>query len=459
MTFVQLAYLGFLPAVLLVYWALPSTRAQNVLLAITSAVFYGWVHPWFLLLLYASTLIDYGVGLGMARWPGRRNLLLGLSLVGNLGLLGTFKYFDFFAGAVAAAGARLGLHLDPPLLRLLLPAGISFYTFQSLSYSIDIWRGRLEPRRDLLAFVVFVSLFPQLVAGPIERARDLLAHVESPRRFSWESLGSGLGLCLRGALLKVVVADNVALYVDRILDLEHPSFPLVWVAMLGFSVQILGDFGGYTLLARGSARMLGFELQENFHQPYSATSPADFWRRWHISFSSWIHDYLYRPLRGERPGPLRRTLATFASLLASGLWHGASWNFVLWGGYHALILVLHRGWQALRPAPLPRPLAIALMFPATVLGWLFFRERDLGRILDILRLSPFAASAADWTLARGACAVVLAGAGLLWLSGTLRVPAGTRLGPALRGLGWAAAIGLLLLFSRDNARAFLYFRF
>lgn len=460
LSFVQLAYLPFLALVLGLYWAVRDRVLQNVILAAASGVFYGWIHPWFLALLVGSCLLDWAAALGMVRWPARRNVLLGLSLLGNLGLLGTFKYFDFFATSFAMALESLGIHASLPLLQLGLPAGISFYTFQTLSYTIDVWRGQLVPRRSLLDFTVFVSLFPQLVAGPVERARDLLPQVEAQRRWDTGVFAEGVDLCLRGAVWKIVVADTVGMYVDRIFLLPAPQFWVLWAGVLGFTVQILADFGGYTLLARGSARMLGFRLVENFRSPYLATSPAEFWRRWHVSFSSWIHEYVYLPVRGEAPTPLRRTLATFLSMGASGLWHGASWNFVVWGLWHAALLTGHRAWTTLR-RPLPAWLAVPLMFSATMTAWLLFREHDLSKLIAHLQRNPLTTSYAEAATALAVVGISVVGGAVLWVSGRAAAPRSWSPSAAalVRGVGWAAAIVLVVLFGRDTTRDFLYFRF
>ncbi len=460
MSFVQLAYLPFLALVLGLYWAARDRVLQNLILAVASGAFYGWVHPWFLTLLYGSCVLDWATALGMVRWPSKKNWCLALSLVGNLGLLGTFKYFDFFATSFAGALESLGLGANLPLLQLALPAGISFYTFQTLSYTIDVWRGHIAPRRSLLDFTVFVSFFPQLVAGPVERARDLLPQVEAPRTWETTAVAEGIDLLVRGAVWKIVVADTVGMFVDRVFLLPAPQFWVLWAGVLGFTVQILADFGGYTLLARGTARMLGFRLVENFRSPYLATSPAEFWRRWHVSFSSWIHEYVYLPVRGPSPTPLRRTLATVVSMSVSGLWHGASWNFVLWGLWHAMLLIGHRSWVSLR-RPLPVWLAMPLMFLATMTAWLLFREHDISRLIAHLGRSPLTTSYAEAATALAVAGISVVGGAVLWVSGRAAVP--TSLSPAhaavLRGAGWAAAIVLVVLFGRDTTRDFLYFRF
>ncbi|MBN1337437.1 MAG: MBOAT family protein, partial [Deltaproteobacteria bacterium] len=290
MTFVQIEFVAFLAIVFTIYVLFRRFRAQNVVLLLASLVFYGWVHPWFLALLLFTATLDYLSGRAMARWPARKRWFLAASLTGDLGLLGYFKYADFFLENVRAGLDALGIPSAIGPIGVFLPVGISFYTFQSLSYIIDVYRGDTQPRRNLLDYFLFVAFFPQLVAGPILRADALLVQVERPRRITWEGFASGLSLALWGAFKKICVADVVADYVDKAFQLQAPNAALVAAATLGFGVQILADFSGYTDIARGVARMMGFELPLNFDHPYLAKSPSDFWRRWHISFSSWIRD-------------------------------------------------------------------------------------------------------------------------------------------------------------------------
>ncbi|HJN75961.1 MAG TPA: MBOAT family O-acyltransferase [Myxococcota bacterium] len=463
MSFVQWQFPVFFAAVLVVFWGVRHRRAQNAVLLSASLVFYGWVHPWFVLLILFSTFLDYGVGLAMGRHPDHKRWLLALSLTGNLGLLGVFKYFDFFLENVAALG--LG---TPSTLGILLPVGISFFTFQTMSYTFDVYRGKVEPRRDLLDYATYVCMFPQLVAGPIERARDLLPQVESPRKLSGERFASGLTLALWGAVQKVVVADTVGLYADRVFAMEEPGGWLVHAATIGFAVQILADFSGYTDIARGTARMLGFELRRNFDNPYRATSPSDFWKRWHISLSSWIHEYVYVPFGGSRRGPMRTALATSGALLLSGLWHGAAWHFVIWGGYHAALLMLYRSLSRRVPAAVVasrfgRMSAVVSMFFFTCVGWLIFRETSLPALAGHLVRNPFAGS---WEELVGAVVVlsISAGGGLVLLCGSeggrwlRRLWARPHLTPVVTTL-WGLAVFAIFLFSRDTARDFIYFRF
>jgi D-alanyl-lipoteichoic acid acyltransferase DltB (MBOAT superfamily) len=469
MTFIQTEFLWFFAIVLTVYWALPKREWQNLFLALASAVFYGWVHPWFLILLYISAAVDYFAALGMEKRPDRKGWILFVSLAVNTGILGYYKYFDFFVENAAAALDALGVHNTLQPLGILLPPGISFYTFQSMAYSIDVYRGELKPRKNLLDYMLAVSLFPHLVAGPVQRASNLLLQAETVRRFDWNLIRSGFALAIWGAFKKVVVADSVSPYVDKVFSLEHASGPLIWAATLGFAVQILADFSGYTDIARGCARMLGFELMENFKQPYLATNPSEFWKRWHVSFSSWIRDYLYIPFGGSRGGFWRTTLATFGAMGLSGLWHGASWNFVIWGCYHAALitgyrLVTPRIPQGLRSFPGSSVIAVLIMFGFTNLGWLLFRETDGKQLWAHLTASPFAASHDEWVATVTLLAVtatvsvpqLLALAAERWIVPRLSktewyLPVQTTM--------WAVYAVCLFVFVRMSGMDFIYFQF
>ncbi len=469
MNFIQTEFVCLLVVVFAAYWLLQERRAQNLLLVVASAVFYGWVHPWFLLLLYSSALLDWGMGLCIERWPRHRKLWLVLSLAGNLGKLAWFKYFDFFVESVVLALGSLGVETSLHTLGIFLPVGISFFTFQSMSYTIDVYRGELAARRSFLDYAVFLSFFPQLVAGPVERASRLLPQVERARTLRWEAVQSGLGLVLWGAFLKVAVADQIAPYVDKIFVHATPSGPMIWAATVGFTVQILADFSAYSKIARGSARMLGFELILNFDHPYLARSPSDFWRRWHVSFSSWIRDYLYIPLGGSKGGRWSTFRATAGALLLSGLWHGAAWTFLLWGAYHTLLitgyrLVGRRIPEGVRRSAAGRLAAVPLMFGFTVVGWLIFRETHIARLAHYLTLNPVGGTPEQWATAlvmlgaTTACAapMVLALMAERWLLPPLeRTPWAL----PIRTTAWAAGLVLLLAFLRDNAGDFIYFQF
>jgi D-alanyl-lipoteichoic acid acyltransferase DltB (MBOAT superfamily) len=469
MNFVQVEFLAFFAVVFAVYWLVPSRKLQNLWLSVASAVFYGWVHPWFLVLLYASAAVDFLAGLGIGRFPTRRGWVLGLALGSNLALLGYYKYCDFFIANVAALLGSLGVEHSLVTLGVFLPAGISFYTFQSMAYSIDVYRGELEPRKNFLDYILAVSLFCHLVAGPVQRASNLLMQAETPRRFDLERVRSGLALATWGATTKIVVADSVSPYVDKIYMLPSPSTPLLAAGTLAFSIQILADFAGYSNIARGTARMLGFELMQNFDSPYTATNPSDFWRRWHISFSTWIRDYVYIPLGGSRGSFLRVQCNTVAAMALSGLWHGASWNFVAWGLYHGLLLVGYRLVTPRLPAALrdgrwSRAAAIALMFGFTLFGWFLFRALDLGRIATVLAQDPLAfppeqqvATVVVLAVCAVACVPLVLG---YWVEH--HVPDRLRYGRwwlAAQTTAGAACVLGIFTFVRMSAADFIYFAF
>jgi D-alanyl-lipoteichoic acid acyltransferase DltB (MBOAT superfamily) len=465
--FTSVEYLILLATVFVLYWTIRVRTVQNALLLATSYVFYGWVHPWFCILIAASTVADYFFARAIRAQPSRARLWLGASLVFNLGLLGFYKYFDFFAANVHAALTALGIPSDPVVLGVLLPVGISFYTFQTLSYTIDVYRGELEPRRSFLDFALFVSFFPQLVAGPIERARDFLPQVERARRFRWDLFASAWPLLVSGYFKKMVVADNVASSSDLVFALESPSFTVLLAGTIAFAAQIACDFSGYTDIARGSARLLGFELIRNFNLPYLAISPSDFWRRWHISFSSWIRDYLYIPLGGSKAGgKLRLLLVLLASMGLSGLWHGAAWNFVLWGVFHAVVLFLYHA-AGLGGAWRPRTragfvVAWLAMTMVTLVGWAIFRTESVGWLWNALAHGGAGLDADSLAVLATISATVACYALPLTLDALLR-----RLGRD-RPAGWtnwarAVLYGLLLagilVFGRTDTRDFIYFQF
>ena len=299
MIFHSLDFILFFVVVTLVYWRL-SQRAQNVLLLVASYFFYGYIHPWFLTLIAASTVIDYASARAMEQWPHRKRAFMAVSIISNFGMLGFFKYFNFFADNVHAVLSAAGFEVGMPVLRVLLPVGISFYTFQAMSYTVDVYRGELRARRSLLDVAVFISFFPHLVAGPIQRASFLLPQVERARRFSIEQAASGFYLMVWGFFKKLVIADNVGVIANKVFALSDPSFEMLWAGVFAFAIQIYADFSAYTDIARGSSRWLGFELTQNFDHPYLARNPADFWRRWNISLSSWFRDYVYIPLGGSQ---------------------------------------------------------------------------------------------------------------------------------------------------------------
>ncbi len=401
MIFHSLDYLVFILVVLTAYWLLPF-RGQNLLLLAASYIFYGYVHQWYLGLIFMTSTLEFFAAQGMEKYPQRKRQLLTITLTINFGLLAAFKYLDFFTGgnALKVVHALGFTWVTAEQVKHLLPVGISFYTFQSAAYLIDVYRGKLAPRKHWLNYLAFTSFFPQLVAGPIERAGHLITQLEKPRRFDFTLARSAIVLILWGYLKKLAIADNAAVVCNKVFALQDPPWPVLWAGVFAFAIQIYADFSAYTDIARGSARLLGIDLIQNFNHPYIATSPVDFWRRWHMSLSTWFRDYVYIPLGGSRHGTVRTCCNIMATFLLSGLWHGASWNFILWGGFHGLLLVIWRFWEnappALRPERLGRIPQMILTFALINLGWLFFRETDLNMLLHYLTMSPFAASAGEW---------------------------------------------------------------
>lgn len=475
MLFNSNAFLQFLAAFLLLFHLCRQRLvARNALILVASYVFYGWWDYRFLALLFLTSLLDYGAGRGIeaAGTPRGRRLWLAASLIGNLGVLAFFKYCNFFVDSFARVIEALGLHAEPRTLSIVLPVGISFYTFQSLSYSLDVYRGRVRATRNLLNFLAYVAFFPQLVAGPIERAAHLLPQFEAPRTITRTHLTEGLWLILWGLFKKVVVADNLAPLVELVYQHPTDSAPAVILGTLAFAFQIYGDFSGYSDIARGLAKWLGFDLMVNFNLPYFATSPREFWRRWHISLSTWLRDYLYISLGGNRQGPWRTRLNLMLTMLLGGLWHGAAWHFVLWGGWHGLGLVLTRPAAAARglvadPPPESRGdrwrrgLAWTGTSVFVLYGWLLFRADSWPQIVELT------GALLNWQWPVWTPAFVrglLAFTGPLLLVQWWQARSGDLLAPArapawLRGLLQAVMVMLIVTFWKRQASPFIYFQF
>jgi D-alanyl-lipoteichoic acid acyltransferase DltB (MBOAT superfamily) len=374
----------FLPLVM-VGWRVPRKRHHALVLMIAASyTFYAFAAGWYALLMLVSTTVDFTVGLLLDREdrPGRRKLILLLSLAFNLGLLSFFKYYGFFIESVNGLAGHPVLHAT---LHVVLPAGISFYTFQSMGYSIDVYRRDLKPARSFVEFASFVSLFPQLIAGPIVRPKTLLPQLARNGPVDNSRVTDGLMLFTCGLLKKVLVADRLAFYADPILNAPRMNGSVdLWLSMVAFSLQIYFDFSGYTDMARGLARMLGLEFSINFDSPYHADSPSDFWKRWHVSLSSWLRDYLYIPLGGNRKGKRRTAVNLFVTMLLGGLWHGAGMNFIVWGAFHGLLLLVYH--RVEKPwARLPIALRRAIMLPVIVLSWIPFRMHSMADIRAFLK--------------------------------------------------------------------------
>lgn len=400
MFFNSIDFAIFLPIVFFLYWFVTqkNLRLQNFLIVVASYVFYGWWDWRFLSLILFSTLVDYFIGrkLKTEENPNSRKLLLWTSILVNLGFLGVFKYYNFFLDNFITAFSFFGTEIKANSLDIILPVGISFYTFQTLSYSIDVYKRKLEPTLDFIAFSAFVSFFPQLVAGPIERATNLLPQFYNKRKFDYGKAVDGMRQIIWGLFKKIVIADNCAEYANQIFNNSGDySGSTLALGALFFTFQIYCDFSGYSDIAIGTSRLFGFDLKRNFHFPYFSRDIAEFWRRWHISLSTWFRDYLYIPLGGSRGGMWMKIRNTFIIFIVSGFWHGANWTFIVWGALNAVyflpLLLTKNNRKNLdsvaegRVFPSLREFAsILITFGLTVFAWIFFRAENIGHAFDYI---------------------------------------------------------------------------
>jgi alginate O-acetyltransferase complex protein AlgI len=449
-------------------------RGRVWLLLLCSFYFYACWNAWLALLICVSTALDYLIARGMeaSLAPRRRKLLLTVSIVANLGLLCYFKYANFFLQSLQQSLETVGLQTSLPVLQVILPVGISFYTFEAINYTVDVYRGRNRAERNLANFMLFITFFPHLVAGPIVRARDFLPQIHRRKHWDWPRLQLGVQFFLMGLFKKQAIADRMALFVDPVF--ANPNYycsSAVWVATLAYALQIYCDFSGYSDMALGTAHMLGYKLAQNFNMPYGAVNISEFWRRWHISLSSWLRDYLFIPLGGSRGGTWQTYRNLLITMTLGGLWHGANWTFVVWGVLHGLLLIAHRAGRDFceRRPWLDR---LTTTWPAAVLGivgtflcvslcWVFFRAPTFATAAAVLArlvlphkgMPPQLPCASLWwtVLFVVVCHVLAQTKAWKWL--VVRLPA-----PVL-GLGYAVALTLALVLAPDSGKAFIYFQF
>jgi alginate O-acetyltransferase complex protein AlgI len=473
MLFCSEQFLLFFAALFAVYWMLPWRRARVWLLLAASFYFYACWNKQLALIIGASTLLDYLLALGMERSavPWRRRLLLTVSLAANLGLLCYFKYANFFLDSLMQALRAAGGSLSLRTLDVILPVGISFYTFEAINYTIDVYRRRIPAERNLGDFMLFILFFPHLVAGPIVRARDFLPQIKRRKRWDWPRLYLGTGYFLMGLVKKMAIADRMAEYVDPVF--ANPSAyrtGSIFLAVIAYSVQIYCDFSGYTDMAIGTAHLLGYKLAQNFNMPYLSASIAEFWRRWHISLSTWLRDYLFIPLGGSRGSRWQTARNLMITMALGGLWHGASWTFVFWGVLHGAFLIVHRVFQRFsrrRPLlarmfqTLPGTLlCMGLTFTCVAVGWVFFRAQSFHDALTILHRLVVPSPGLGTPLSRVGLVDTLL---FMWLCHGVgrwapwkklwRLPA------PLQGAAYAAALVLAQVLAPDVGKAFIYFQF
>jgi len=470
MLFNSFAFLLFFPIVCTFFFLIPR-RFRWLWLLLASCYFYMSFIPWFIVILFATIIIDYSAGLWLGRIQGKgRKWILGLSIFSNIGILFFFKYFNFFESNLQAFAQMLHWNYGAHALSLVLPIGLSFHTFQALSYVIEVYKGRQEPERHFGVYALYVMFFPQLVAGPIERPQNMLPQFHESQSFSYSRAVDGLKLMVHGFFKKIVIADGAALAVNAVFGHVHAyqGLPLIAAAVL-FSIQIYCDFSGYTDIARGSARVLGFELMKNFEAPFFSESIGEFWRRWHISLSTWFRDYIYIPLGGNRVSRLKQYRNVFVVFLLSGLWHGADWTFVVWGGLHGFFMASSKFFAPLRKRVnallqterCPNVLRIfrqAFTFSLVVFAFIFFRAASLSDgwyvvthlgagVIDQLSGST-ALLGAFQGIYKGGFIVILCSIALLFV--------GSRLRP------WAyyyTLIFWMLYFGTFGQQQFIYFQF
>ncbi len=468
MSFVEFRFLWFFLAVFVVYWAMRDNGARKLWLLLCSYFFYAAWNWKFTFLVLGSTTVDYVVGqmLGRAERPEWRRFWIATSVCVNLGVLAFFKYFNFFISSASDFLAWIGLPASVNTLNIILPVGISFYTFHSMSYTIDVYRGKQRPVSSFVDLSLFVSFFPPLVAGPIVRAVYFLPQLACAKKFSQVDVRGAVMLFLAGFIKKACIADGVAPTVDRYF--AHPAdftAASAWIAVLFYAIQIYCDFSGYTDMAIAAARLLGYQLPNNFNFPYFARSVSDFWRRWHISLSSWLRDYLYIPLGGNR-GPrwfvYRNIMIT---MLLGGLWHGAAWTFVIWGGLHGVALVVHREWTRLTEgvkwaAGVMRWLAWPITLYAVCVAWIFFRSQNLRTAETVLKQFVLFRGHGDEHLHRSMFLVVAALLLIHWLHSRKWFAESWRRWPApVFAAAYGCAFAVVLLFVPPHYTPFIYFQF
>lgn len=475
MIFTSWSFLVFLAITLLLYFVLSRRRRwQNILLLVASYISYSFWDWRFLGLLVSMTAVNYAAGWAIGRQPegesgrGRKRFWLGMALVFDLCVLGAFKYFNFFDASLVALLSSFGRHVDPISLNVVLPLGISFFTFMAITYPFDIYRGTLTHTKDFPAFALFVAFFPTIVSGPVERAAHMLPQFQAPRVVTSDKISEGLSLIIWGFFQKIVIADNMAVIANQVFDnyTDYHGLDLA-VGILAYTVQILADFSGYTDIARGVARLFGFELLLNFNVPYIALNPSDFWARWHISLSQWFRDYLYIPLGGSRKGAWRTSLNLFITMVLVGLWHGAAVTFILWGAWHGLIQVVYRlfgervqstdrriyGWKSI--------VSIAgrtiLMFILVAAGWVVFRSTSFEQLTYMFTNLGLETSSTTldslWKLAYFTLPLIVV---QVFQVQTTSPVVMVRLNPWVRGIAYGILLVGIMVLSQHQISRFIY---
>ncbi|HSL30179.1 MAG TPA: MBOAT family O-acyltransferase [Anaerolineales bacterium] len=468
MSFTTLTFWLFFAVTLALYWLIRERRWQNGILLVASYIFYGWVDAWLAVMLGISTLADFFLARRMEtrETPAGRRPFLWLSLIVNLGVLAFFKYYNFFSEDVARVADVLGIQSNFLLTQVLLPAGLSFYTLKKLGYMIDVSRGSLAPAHSLIDFALYVSFFPQIVAGPIDRPQTLLPQIEAQRTWKATYFYSAWHLILMGLFKKLVIANSVGSITERIFNLQDPTLLLAVAGALGFTLQILADFSAYTDLSRGVAYLLGFDTSENFRSPYLSLTPTEFWNRWHITLSFWLRDYVFFPLRrfllrrGQFPAWMVQAIPPLVTMLISGIWHGAGWTYFLWGGMYGILIVVY---QSLGMGGNWRPtsrtqalLAWLVMFSFIVFGWMLFAAPSLDWIVGVFS-GPVVGTLEQQAVALIALSITFVYS--LPLIVKAIIDRSSNPDSLVRSLYYAGATAMLFIYVNSATPDFIYFQF
>lgn len=468
MSLTSLAFWEFFIVFLIIYWLVKQKNLQNVLLLTASYLLYGWVNPWFALILFVSTLIDYAIVQGFIKAPKFKRHWLAIGVIANLGMLLYFKYINFFIDSYANVLGSIGIQVETTTLNILVPLGISFYTLKKLSYLIDAYRTTQIDRPNIIDYALYVSFFPQIISGPIDRHQNLLPQIQSVRHWSLDNVTEAVPLLVIGLFKKFVISDTVAVLVNEVFSIQQPTLFMLYAGSLGFALQILADFSGYTDLSRGIAYLLGFKTPHNFNTPYLSLTPSDFWNRWHITFSQWLRDYVFFPLRRAllKRSKRRETFfvlaaAPIGAMFISGLWHGAGWTYILWGLYYGILIALYQalgiGGQWKPTSGAKRLIAWVVMFHLIVFGWTLFRSPSISWLIDVLFNSAVLGSQAQWIAAIVILTTTSIYAAPLWIKQIIDRYRGEV--PALVGVYLAVVLIAVIIFINTSAPEFLYAQF
>ena len=465
MSFTSYDFLLFYLIVFALYWIVREHRWQNLLLLAASYYFYGSLQIWYAALLGLTTLADFALSRGMATQPERKRLFFWLSLLLNLGMLAFFKYYGFFSDDVANFLSTLGIQSDKFLTNILLPAGLSFFTLKKLGYILDVSHKTLRPTHSFIDFALYVSFFPQIISGPIDRPQNLLPQIETQRTWAIENLTQAIPLLVIGFFKKLVIANSIQILVDRVFGFSQPSGLLLFIGALGYTLQILADFSAYTDLSRGFARLLGFQTPENFRMPYLSHTPTDFWNRWHITLSNWLRDYVFFPIRRvlmryKLNETLAMSIPPIATMLISGIWHGAGLNFIVWGIYYGVLIAIYQlfgiqgNWK-----PRNKPTALfawLVMFTFIVFGWMIFRAPSLPWMFNSLLHTNFIPQKNELILAIITLTATLVYTIPLMLNDWLETHAKETW---FQAAYYAVAFTLIVIYINSTNSDFIYFQF